>query len=168
MARKKVETAPTFTAWCDVDNAMQTIIECEGCIDEINAELNRKLAASKQEMDTKAKPLTERIKKLEYDIKDFVIRHRDEIDGKTKQLNFGKTGFRMSTSLVLPASRTDEIIANLKRYDMNDCINTKESVNKDVLKKYKSEDILKTGASLKSTDDFWYEVDKERLKPSEA
>lgn len=168
MARKKVETAPVFKAWSEVDAAMQDIIECEGCIDEINAELNRKITAAKQEMDETAKPLSERIKELEYGIKDFVIRHREEIGGKTKQLNFGKTGFRVSTSLVVPANDTANIIANLRSYNMEDCINVKESVNKDVLKKYKSEDILKTGAYLKSTDDFWYEVDKESLKPSES
>lgn len=167
MARKKVETPPTFTSWEDVNSAMQEILECEGSLAEINAELNRQIAATKTMMEVDANPLHEQIKRLEYDIKDFVVRHRNDIEGKTKQLNFGRTGFRLSTSLVVPTNMTADVIANLKRYNMTDCITVKESVNKEILKQYKSEDILKTGATLKSSDDFWYEVDRESLTPSE-
>lgn len=168
MARKKVDTPSTFKTWQDIDAAFGEIIECEGCIDELNVQLNREVALAKQLADEKAKPFYDKIKQLEFAIKDFVVKNRSEFDGKTKQLNFGRTGFRLSTALVVPANKTADILASLKRYNMSDCINIKETVNKDILKKYKSEDILKVGAYLKSTDEFWYEVDKESLKSAEA
>lgn len=168
MARKKVELPCRLTSWDAVDKAMKEIISCEGSVDEINADLNRRIADIKQKADNEAKVYYDKIKALEVDIKEFVVKHREEFEGKTKQLNFGKTGFRLSTSLVVPSNKTADIIASLKRYNMTDCLNIKESINKDVLKKYPSEDILKTGAYLKSTDDFWYEVEKHDVKSTEA
>lgn len=166
MARKKVPTEPRLKSWDEVNRAMKEIMECEGCIEEITVELNRTVAAAKEEADKKAKPAYERIKQLEYDIKEYTISHREEMEGKTKQLNFGRTGFRASTKLVVPPAQTADVIAALKRYGMDDCVTVKESVNKEALKRYASDDILKTGAYLKSTDEFWYEVEKQELQTS--
>lgn len=168
MARKKVDTLPTLLSWDEVDGALRQIIECQCGINAINADLNRQLTAVKEEMDKKARPLQENISALERDVKEFVVRHREDFDGKTKQLNFGKTGFRLSTTLVVPNNKSAEIIESLRQFGMEDCINIKESVDKETLKRYKSEDILKTGAYLKTTDDFWYEVNLEALTASEG
>ena len=61
-------------------------------------------------------------------------------------------------------SKVDQIIEKLKKYKMTDCINIKETVNKDVLRKYPTDDILKVGANLKIEDVFWYETDREELE----
>lgn len=168
MARKKVPTEPRLKSWDEVDAAMKEIMECEGCIDEITVALNRAVAVAKEEADKKARPAYERLKQLEYDVKEFTISRREEMEGKTKQLNFGRTGFRASTKLVVPPSQSADVIVALKRYGMNDCVTIKESVNKEALKRYPSDDILKTGAYLKSTDEFWYEIEKQDLKSNEA
>lgn len=168
MARKKVPTEPRLKSWDEIDAAMKEILECESCIDEITVELNRKVAEIKQEATQKAKPAQDRIKELEYDIKEYVIAHRSEIDGKTKQLNFGQTGFRASTRVIVPPAQTADIIAAIKRYGMEDCIVVKESVNKDILKRYPSDEVLKTGAYFKTVDEFWYDTNKQALKSNEA
>ena len=167
MARKKVPIQPTLSTWQDVDDAMKEILNCEGCVDEIEVNLNREITLAKEKADAASKPMRERISELEVQIRDFVSRHREELDGKSKRLNFGQTGFRLSTKFVVPASKSADIIASLRRYGMVDCITTKESVNKDVLRKYPGEDILKTGAYLKSDDEFWYEVSSETIKSAE-
>lgn len=167
MARKKVPIVPALKSWQDVDDAMKEILNCAGCVDEIEVTMNREITLAKEKADAKSKPMRERISELEVQIRDFVSRNRDELDGKTKKLNFGQAGFRLSTKLMVPATKTADIIASLRRYGMEDCIIVKESVNKDVLKKYPSEIILKTGAYLKSDDEFWYEVEAETIKPAE-
>ena len=43
----------------------------------------------------------------------------------------------------------------------------KESINKAALKRLPTEKILETGAYLKQTDEFWYEVDREALNAPE-
>uniref|UniRef100_UPI003D08A498 host-nuclease inhibitor Gam family protein n=1 Tax=Caloranaerobacter sp. DY30410 TaxID=3238305 RepID=UPI003D08A498 len=84
------------------------------------------------------------------------------LNGKTKVLNFGRTGFRKSTKIVL--RKVENVIKNLKALNMLDCIKVKESVNKEVLKKYSDEEIARVGAIKKVEDVFWYEVDREQLQ----
>lgn len=165
MARKKVPTPPALKSWEEVDHVLREIAECEGCIDEIEVTMNRTIAEAKEAADRRARPAQERIRQLEYEMKEFVLQHQEDFSGgKTKLLNFGKTGFRLSTRLVIPPGGTAEVIERLKQYGMEDCLNVKESVNRDALKKYKSEDILKVGAYLKSDNEFWYEASREKLE----
>ena len=168
MARKKVAIKPEFTLWSEVDNAFREIIECEGCIDEVEVDMNRRITEVKADAEQRTKPMRERISTLETQIRDFVSAHRAELNGKTRTLNFGQTGFRLSTKLVVPSGKIPDVLEALKRHKMSDCITTKTTVNKEALKKYKSEDILKTGAYLRSDDEFWYEVDKEQLRSQET
>lgn len=164
MARKKVSTPLTLGSWGEVDRAFREIAECESCIGEIEVGMNRTIAEAKAAADRKARPAQERIKQLEYDVKEFVLQHQEDFaGGKTKQLNFGKAGFRLSTKLVIPSGRVPEVIERIRQYGMDDCLNVKETVNREALKKYKSEDILKVGAYLKSDNEFWYEINREEL-----
>ena len=75
---------------------------------------------------------------------------------------FGTVGFRQSTKLLLP-SDTAEVILKLRVNGMADCINVKETINKDTVKSYPEEEILKIGGYLQRSDSFWYETDKDTL-----
>lgn len=90
MARKKVPIQPTLSTWQDVDDAMKEILNCEGCVDEIEVNLNREITLAKEKADAASKPMRERISELEVQIRDFVSRHREELDGKSKRLNLGR------------------------------------------------------------------------------
>lgn len=46
---------------------------------------------------------------------------------------------------------------------MADCINVKETINKDTVKSYPENDILRIGGYLQRSDSFWYETDKDSL-----
>lgn len=165
MARKKVPSDPALESWADVDSMFKQIGELENMIDLLELELNEQITIAKQNADQQAQPLYDKIKVMERQIRDYVEGNRDEMAGKTKQLNFGRTGYRISTKLMTP--KQADIIVRLKQFAMDDCIKTKESVDKEILKKYPTEDILKTGAYLKVTDEFWYEVDREKIQPTE-
>jgi phage host-nuclease inhibitor protein Gam len=162
MARVRIPDEPALKCWDDVNLNMKEIGECQMEIERIEADMNAKISDIKLEAEMEAKPHKERIKKLEIQIKEFVEMNKSELDGKSKVLNFGKTGFRKSTKIVTRG--VAKIIKNLKAFGMNDCIKIKESINKEVLKKYSDEEIAKVGATKKVQDVFWYEVDKEKLK----
>ena len=81
MARKKVPIQPTLSTWQDVDDAMKEILNCEGCVDEIEVNLNREITLAKEKADAASKPMRELICELEVQIRDFVSRHRVELDG---------------------------------------------------------------------------------------
>lgn len=166
MARTRIKNQPVLRSWADVDAALREIAEKELLIEEIEGEMNKQINGIKISAGLEAKPHQDRIDKLGKDIKEFVTEHKDEIDGKTMQLNFGSTGFRLSTSVIIPKAKekVEAIIKSLKIRKMNDCINVVETVNKEVLKKYSEEEIIKVGAKLKKEDVFWYETAREKLK----
>lgn len=166
MARTKIKEAPVLKSWEDVDDALKEIAEAELDIVDIEGEMNKQIQGIKLTAAQEAKPIQDRITSLGKDIKAFVEEHRGELDGKTKTLNFGKTGFRMSTKVILPKAQEKlaAIIKSIKARKMADCIVTTETINKDVLKKYTEDEIIRVGASLKKEDTFWYETDREKLQ----
>lgn len=162
MARKKIKDEHVLKSWEDVDLTLKEIAEYEMDIEKVQTDMNQKIHDVKLEAEMKAKPLQDKIEILGLYIKDFVEENKVELDGKTRALNFGKTGFRLSTKLVI--KKADAVLETLKKFKMEDCISTKETINKDALKKYSENDIIKVGASLKKEDVFWYETEREKLQ----
>lgn len=166
MSRVRIKDESKLKTWEDVDNALKEIAENELDIIDLEGEMNKQIQGIKQIAALEVKPYHDRIDALGKEIKLFVEDHRAELDGKTKFMNFGKTGYRFSTSVSLPKAKDKlaSIIKMLKSKKMNDCIIVTETVNKDVLRKYPEDEIVKIGASLKKVDTFWYETDKEKLQ----
>lgn len=162
--RKRIKDVPVLKSWDDVDLTLKEIAECELAIETINTQMNQQIHDVKLDAECKAKPHMDRIGKLELYVKEYVEANKAELDGKTRQLNFGKTGFRLSTKLVL--RKVETVLAALKSFGMADCITVKETINKDVLRKYKEEDIIKVGGALQKEDTFWYETEREKLRAS--
>lgn len=166
MVRTRILDKPALKSWFEVDAALREIATLELKVEEIEGDMNKQINGIKKSYGLDAKPHQDRIEKLGKDIKDFVAQNKDELDGKTKVLNFGSTGFRLSTSVVIPKAKekVEAIIKSLKIRKMNDCINVVETVNKEVLKKYSEDEIIKIGAKLKKEDTFWYETSCEKIK----
>ncbi len=150
--------------WDDVNRALKLKGECELSIDTLEADMNLKINDIKQETERLSKPLKEKIKQLEYEIKDFTEENKSEIDGRTKVLMFGKVGFRLSSSVSVPTKKLSKIIENLRKFGMENCIKVTETVNKDILGTYSNADIAKVGAVKKVEDKFWCEADKEKIR----
>lgn len=164
MARIRMENAVSaeLKSWDEVDETLHEIAEAEMEIEKITTDMNVKIHDLKQKVDQKSKAAQEKIKTLEVQVKQFVEEHREDLKGKTMSLNHGQVGFRFSTKVI--TSKVEKIIEKLKKFGMNDCINVKETINKEVLRKYEEEDILKVGASLKKEDTFWYETTRDVIE----
>lgn len=165
LGRKRMEE-PTLRNWEQVDEALKAIAEAENELEMLHSAMNLQVDALKKEFDEAARPYHEKVKQNELLIKEFTAASRAEMEGKSKKLTFGTVGFRMSTKLGLPKD-VAKVIANLRKYGMEKCITTKESVNKDVLKTYEEKDILKVGGKLQKEDTFYYELSKLETKPKE-
>ncbi len=136
--------------------------DAENQISVITAEMNAAIAEAKKAAEEKAAQYKEMIKQNEGKIKEFTTVRKEDMKGKSLQLTFGTVGFRQSTKLSLPQD-TGKVILKLRENGMADCINVKETINKDMVKSYPEEDILKIGGYLQKTDTFWYETDKDTL-----
>lgn len=161
MARKRV-TEPQLMSWEQVDDCLKVMSDAENQISVITAEMNAAIAEIKSDAEKRAAQFKETIKQNEGKIKEFTTIRKEDLKGKSKQLTFGTVGFRQSTKLLL-SSDTEEVIKKLRENGMADCITVKETINKDTVKSYPEDDILRIGGYLQKTDTFWYETDKDRL-----
>lgn len=157
--RKRMED-PVLKTWDEVDDTLKLISEAENQLAILESSMNIQIDAIKEGYNEKATPYKEEIKKLEAMLKDFVTENKGDLKGKSRELTFGKVGFRFSTKVSVPKN-LEKLIKLLRKNEMDDCIIVKETVNKDVLKTYDEKDIVKVGASLKKEDTFWYETRKE-------
>lgn len=162
MKRVRMEQ-PELKTWDDVNEALRLIAEAQNEIAMMEAGMNVQIDTIKQAYEEKVQEYKKQIKQKELLIKEFTTDKRDQLDGKTKDLTFGKVGFRKSTKLQLPKA-LDKVIAALRKRGMEDCISVKETVNKDILKQYDEQRILEVGGSLKVEDAFWYETKQVDLK----
>jgi len=160
-ARRRLENT-ALSSWSDVDETLKEIGRLDLELEGMEAEYNRKITNLKEELANQAQPIQERKAFLERLVKEFAESHKDGLDGKkSRELNFGRIGFRQSTKVIL--RNVKAIIAALKARGMTDCIVQKEEVSKDTLKKYDPATIEAVGAKLKTDDVFWYEVNRDKL-----
>lgn len=159
--RKRIETNPLHS-WEDVDLRLLEIRENEIAIEKIHSELDIAISNLKLEAADRAKKHVNRIAVLEIEVQEFVTNNRLDIKGKTKELTFGKTGFRASGKIII--RNIKNTIALLKTLGLDDCIKKKETVNRENLKNQPDEILSKVGASRNKKDVFWYETKRETLQ----
>ncbi|MCM1121810.1 MAG: host-nuclease inhibitor Gam family protein [Eubacterium sp.] len=161
MARKRMGE-PELKSWEEVDGTLKQIREAEIELSALSVSAEKRILDIKQRTEAAAQPYKDQIKRLELQIKEFTTLNKSELKGKTREMAFGRVGFRMSTKLVLPKA-VETVITQLRKNGMGDCIVTKESVNKEILKTYDENTIIGVGASLKKEDTFWYETKQEKI-----
>lgn len=164
MSKKTKAAEPALASWDDVDKCLREIGECEIALGEVEAEMNIAINEAKEKAAKMGNPIQTNLVKLELMVKEFVEDQKAEMEAKSKQLNFGRVGFRQSTSVSVPTKKLDAVLKSLKKFSMEDCIIIKESINKEILVRYSEKDIAKVGASRKVEDKFWLEADKEKIR----
>ncbi len=163
MAHKKVTSSPALLDWSAVDTTLRDIRECRHSLTEMDVEKSRAIDDIKDRYGKMALPLQNRIKRLEADVKEYVSAHREELNGKSKQLNFGTVGYRISSSIVASTSKLGDIIAKLKAMGHSECVKVTETLDKKALGRCSADVILAVGAYVKQTDDFYYDLEEDSL-----
>lgn len=161
MARRKVTPAPVLADWAAVDGALRDIRECEHALTELGVDRDRRIDNIKEEYSKMALPLQNRIKKLEADVKAYADAHRAELTGKSRTLNFGTVGYRISSRLILPASKAAEAIATLKALGRKEFVKTTETLDRAALLRQPVELLNQIGAYIQQRDEFYYDVSGE-------
>ena len=96
------------------------------------------------------------IKQLETDVQEYVEAHREDMAGKSRQLTFGRVGFRQSTRLILANSKVPQAIATLLAMGRRELVKTEQKLDRDALKQQPEEVLEAVGAYVKTTDEFFY------------
>lgn len=161
MARRKVTAAPVLADWAAVDGALRDIRECEHALTELGVDRDRRIDGVKEEYRKMAEPLQNRLKKLGADVEAYVDAHRAELTGKSRTLNFGTVGYRISSRLILPASKAAEAIATLKALGRKEFVKTTETLDRAALLRQPVELLNQIGAYIQQRDEFYYDVSGE-------
>ncbi len=161
MARKKI-AGTIIQSHEDAALHLKEIGELENQIALIEANLDARVSDLRLEAELKADSIKDHIKRMEHELRAFVIQHKIEFEKeRTRACTFGSYGFRKSTKITIPDPGST--IAMLHAKLMTDCLIVTEKIDRDKLKQC-SEDILAdVGATKKSSDTFWYEVKHEKL-----
>ena len=126
---------------------------------------NRQSAAGHPRMPAHAGGTVQnRVKELEGQVKAFVDGHRAELVGKSRALNFGVVGYRLSSKLVLPKGRVEDVIAQLKALGRDNLIKRTETLDREALRREPAELLCKLGAYINQTDEFYYDVSEAEAK----
>lgn len=153
-------------SWDNVDLTLKTMCELTFKIEETNTEYKRQARELRMNSLSGIKPLKQEYAEHENNVKAFVSLHREEIEGKAKHLNFGKTGFRQSTNVVIPqgAEKKKEILNTLKAKKMKGAIIVDEKISREGLKRLNDKTLTELGVEVKKKDDFFLDFYKENVR----
>jgi phage host-nuclease inhibitor protein Gam len=160
MARKPLP-GTHFTTWDDVDQALARIGAIDRDLGLIESSANERIDAIKAQAKEDAAQLTVEKASLEAHMKAYAEAHRADLNGKSRQLTFGKVGFRQSTRIVI--KRVVETIRLLADFGLDHCLRIKTEPDKDAMSGLSDEELQSVGAVRKVDDVFGYEVHQQEL-----
>ncbi|MHC1727882.1 MAG: host-nuclease inhibitor Gam family protein [Syntrophobacteraceae bacterium] len=146
--------------WADVDRALENIGLLDLEIGELSSSLGRKLYELLGEYSGEILNLTERQRALGACIESFCLLNKGEFSQKrSKQLRYGKIAFRVSERIEVPEELEDSAIAALKRLGHSACIELRERIDRNSLKKLTDTDLSRCGIRRTREDHFRIEPD---------
>lgn len=147
-------------SWADVDEHLEQLAHVRRQVTEFEGQANEEIDRLRSELAEYTSPLLETEKRLGLEIEQFLVAHQGEFaKARSKELAHGKVGFRKSDAIMFkPKLRSETVIALCKEHQHPECINVKESPNKDALAKLTPEALSLVGCRRVSKDTPWFEV----------
>lgn len=170
MARKKPKGIKPVGSFEQMNGSLGELAGLKRQLEKIESDLNEAIDKLKEEAAAKAASILERIKALEGGMQAFAELKKDVFDKKrSKTLAHGTIGFRKSKELKpKPKMTWAKVLEKLKALGFKDGIRVKESVDKEELKKWTDEKLALVGVRRVPKDDFWYEIDEEKIAEKAA
>ena len=141
--------------WGDVDRLLEAMGRMDLQIAGIEAEMGEALYDLVERYAAELTAMREHRAVLENSVSAFCQARKNEFAMKrSMQLTFGRIGFRVAESIEVPKGMEDVVIATLRRLGWDECIEIKEKVDKNALKKLSDLDLARCGARRKTEDRF--------------
>jgi phage host-nuclease inhibitor protein Gam len=145
------------TNWEEVDSTLKRLAEITVAVAKINGDATIRMNEIKLEAANKAAPLQVEKEALERQIELFCEANKAEFaDKRSKELNFGTVGYRVSTSVPIPRDKkkVEALIKSIKAFGLKDCIAYEEKPDKEALKELDDTTLTKLGLKRKVEDNF--------------
>lgn len=161
---KRVKSAkPVFLPianWNEADNFVREVGDLQLKINQAEATTKDKIDEIKAELVEEVKPHQEAIKLHVQSLEAFAVTHRAHFKKqRSLKLNFGKLGWRKSTSISIKKNTLELIKQVFSKAKAAACIHVKESADKEALIKLTDEQLASVGARRKEKDVFFVEPD---------
>lgn len=165
MARHKLTDAGAYHSWEDVNEGLRRLGELEGMLERMEQDMTQQIAGVKSLHQQAAAPLQEQMTAIKYDIEAYASAHRSEVQGKTKVLPCGRTGWRHTTHIQPPrgAAAVLRAIEALKARGLRACIRTKETLDKEELRALPDPVLTEIGAKRVEADEWWCEAERSKI-----
>lgn len=151
--------------WDDVDCALRRMGELEAQIAEREAYLTKAVNELRQKGEPRIRPLKDELCGLLEQVEGFATENRADFgEKKSRELTFGKVGFRESTKLLVPNEQAT--IAALRERALAHCVRTKTivEVDRSVLKGLEPEVLQAVGAERRVQETFFAEARREVVR----
>ncbi|MDR0408680.1 MAG: host-nuclease inhibitor Gam family protein [Campylobacteraceae bacterium] len=146
-----------ITNWDEVDSTLKRLAELVVAETKINGDATIRINEIKKEAADKAAPLQVERAALEKQIELFCEANKAEFaDKRSKELNFGTVGYRVSTSVAIPRDKkkVEALIKSIKAFGLKNCIAYEEKPDKEALKELDDTTLTKLGLKRKIEDNF--------------
>lgn len=145
--------------WTGADDILRQTGDLQAKIGQLQGKAKLQIDKIKADMAVKVDKLNAQIKVCVRSIEAFATTRRSDLGKKkSKLLNFGTIGWRLSTSISIKKDTTLELIKQIfskamaKRF-----IRLKETVDKEAMARLTDGQLAEVGAKRKVTDDFFAE-----------
>lgn len=153
----------------NVDQANETLAEIAAVkrhIKAIESEMNEIIDKAKSEAEIKAASHQVKLAALEGGLTAYATGAKAELfpQRRSVELDFGRIGFRKSVEIkAIPKWNWAKVMERARELGLMAAIRIKESINKEELHEWPDEKLAAIGARRVENDNFFYEVDEEKL-----
>ncbi|MBM4395619.1 MAG: host-nuclease inhibitor Gam family protein [Deltaproteobacteria bacterium] len=162
LGRHKVQ-GPKLGGWDEVDAQLRVVGQCDMDLEALENELTEDVNRLRLAAARKAARLQEKRDQAIRDVTEYIEARREDL-GQTKSrvLNFGVVGFRVSTRLKIRS--VAETLQKLRAAGMLACIRVKEEPDKERLREYSDEILATVGVARKVEDAAFCEPNREAIR----
>jgi phage host-nuclease inhibitor protein Gam len=168
MPKQKVTAEPVLKSYYEVDDALLEIAQIDGRVARSEALVNEQIQAWKDQLVDETDDDLARKERLAKDLQEFCEFHKDEFTGKrSRELNHGTVGFRLSTALAALGKHTwASVLDLLKAAQRTSFIRVKEEIDKEAVRSadLPADELAAIGMQMKEKDEFYFEATAVKAK----
>lgn len=154
--------------WDEVDQHLEQLVDVERQVAELEAQANEQIDQIKRSLAEHAEPLLATKQKLQMEVEQYLVANKGEFKAvRSRELNFGVVGFRLSSKIAFAAkAKVATVLDLLRKQGLTGCIITKEQPDKKALAKLDDETLAKVACKRTVEDTPWIEL--KRVSAAEA
>jgi len=146
--------------WSDVDSMLEEIGMLDLAMSDISSALGRKLHGLIGEFSREFSEISDQRTSLESAIQFFCVSNKNEFEKKrSRKFHHGRIAFKLAERIEVPEELQDSVIATLKKLGLKDCIETRERLDRNALKKLPDAALARCGVKRVREDHFRIEPD---------